>query len=95
MIELALVVKGLAGFLSERWGETVRVENTQMASAGARRLNLLFDATRGSETLFLVATIVPNPAMQVMDVEVEASTQVLSESSGASEAHLREVCSEA
>ncbi len=55
--------KGLAAFLSREWDSHVSVENVQLASAGARRQNTLFDAVRGDSTLPLVATIIANPAI--------------------------------
>ena len=88
------VTKGLASFLSERWGAQVDIQNAQMASAGARRLNLLFDAVRAGETTPLVATIIPNPAMQVQDIAVEARTLALAEKVGARVPHVYEVCNE-
>jgi len=80
--------KGLAAFLGELWGEPVEIENLQMASAGARRQNLLFEARRRDERSALVATITPNPAMQVMDVEVEADTIRLAETAGTPAPHV-------
>ncbi len=88
--------KGLAEFLSRLWDEPVSIENLQPASGGARRQNLFFDAQRpnglsgtgSSESLPLVATITPNQAIQVMDVEVEADTLRLAESAGTPVAHV-------
>jgi aminoglycoside phosphotransferase (APT) family kinase protein len=85
------VRKGLEEFLSQLWDEPVSIENLQPASAGARRQNLFFDAKRGTESgesLSLVATITPNQAMQVMDVEVEADTLRLAEAAGTPVAHV-------
>ncbi len=89
------LTKGLAAFLSKHWDEEVRIENAQMASAGARRLNLLFDAVRSAgDPVGLVATIVPNPAMQAMDVEVEAAVIQLAEAAGARAPHVHGVCND-
>ena len=66
--------QGLARALSACWGEAPEIEIRDQASAGARRHNVLFDALRGGVRIPLVATIVPNPAMQVMDIEVEAES---------------------
>jgi len=84
------IEKGLAEFLSQHFDEPVAVENLQPASAGARRQNLFFDALRsgGEDRVPLVATITPNPAMQVMDVEVEADTLRLAEAAGMPVAHV-------
>ncbi len=65
--------QGLEKFLSERWGTSVRVEPKGVASAGARRRNVLFDARRGDEVVPLVATIIPVSGMQIMPIEVEAA----------------------
>jgi aminoglycoside phosphotransferase (APT) family kinase protein len=86
--------KGLAEFLSAEWGVEVGVDSLRIASAGARRLNVLFEARRGEDQLDLVATIIPNPAMQVMDIEVEASNLKLAESAGRPVPHVHAVCSD-
>ncbi len=65
---------GLARALGERWQTPVDVKLVGVASAGARRRNVLFDASRAGETLPLVATIIPSRAMQVMDIAVEAAS---------------------
>jgi aminoglycoside phosphotransferase (APT) family kinase protein len=67
-------VQGLEKFLSERWSASVKVENLSLASAGARRRNVLFDARRGDEVVPLVATIIPVSGMQIMPIEVEAAS---------------------
>jgi aminoglycoside phosphotransferase (APT) family kinase protein len=83
---------GLAQFLSREWGTEVEVSDPRPASAGARRLNLLFDARRGEETRALGATIRPNPAIQVMDSAVEASNLQLAEAAGMPVPHVHAVC---
>ncbi len=84
--------KGLAEFLSREWSSPVEVENLRIASAGARRRNVLFEARRGKETLALVATIIPTRAMQVMETAVEASVLRLAEESGMPVPHVHAVC---
>ncbi len=75
---------GLARFLAVHWDEDVDVSELGVASAGARRRNVLFEATRaGGESLRLVATIIPNAAIQVMPMEVEASTLRAARAAGA------------
>ena len=74
--------KGLAAFLSQTWGKPVAIENLELASAGARRRNVLFDAVAGGERTGLVATIVPFAAMQLVPIEVEASNLQLAEAAG-------------
>ncbi len=51
--------EGLARFLTEVLGEVTTVSDLRMATAGARRRNVLFTATIGSERRGLVATIIP------------------------------------
>ncbi|MAE95367.1 MAG: phosphotransferase [Deltaproteobacteria bacterium] len=85
------LAQGLARALSTTWGETAEIEIRDQASAGARRHNVLFDALRGGERIPLVATIIPNPAIQVMDVEVEAASLRLAESQGMPVPHVHGV----
>jgi aminoglycoside phosphotransferase (APT) family kinase protein len=75
-------VQGLSKFLSERWGSAVTIENVALASAGARRRNLLFDALRGPERVPLCATIVPVAAMQIQPIEMEAASIALAHRHG-------------
>ncbi len=82
---------GLGRALGEVWGEAPAIENLQIASAGARRRNVLFDAVRGAERVPLVATIIPNPAMQVMDVEVEVAGLRLAQEQGMPVPHVHGV----
>lgn len=67
------VTEGLARFLSETWGTAVGVEGVRVASAGARRRNLLFEATRGKQREALAATIMPTPEIAHTTMEVEAA----------------------
>ena len=43
------LAKGLANFLSQQWEEEVRVDGLSLATAGARRLNILFKKNLISE----------------------------------------------
>ena len=86
---------GLAAFLAKEWGTAVEIENLSVASAGARRLNLLFDAVRGGERVPLVATIIPNAALQIMPIEVEASHLRFAEAAGMPAPHVHAVCDDA
>ena len=94
MSVVAETSKGLAAFLSKEWGADVKVTDLRLASAGARRRNVLFDAQRGAEPLPLVATIVPNPALQLMGIEVEASNLRLAEAAGMPVPHVHAVCAD-
>ncbi|MEN8159635.1 MAG: phosphotransferase family protein [Myxococcota bacterium] len=84
--------KGLATFLAETWGTKVEVENVSLASAGARRRNVLFDALRDGERVPLVATIIPSAAVQIMPIELEASHLRFAEAAGMPAPHVHAVC---
>ncbi len=73
---------GLAGFLSEMWGEPVSVSDLRLASAGARRRNVLFTAARASSRHELVATIIPTAGLQLVPVSVEVGNLRLAASLG-------------
>jgi aminoglycoside phosphotransferase (APT) family kinase protein len=92
MSVLDQTAKGLAAFLSQKWGKSVAIENLELASAGARRRNVLFDAVAGSERTGLVATIVPFAAMQLVPIEVEASNLRLAEAAGMPVPHMHAAC---
>ncbi|MFI5320288.1 MAG: phosphotransferase family protein [Myxococcota bacterium] len=94
MSVLDQTAKGLAAFLSQQWGKPVAIENMELASAGARRRNVLFDAVAGSERTGLVATIVPFAAMQLVPIEVEASNLQLAEAAGMPVPHVHAVSSD-
>ncbi len=86
---------GLAAFLAKVWGNRVEVENLSIASAGARRRNVLFDALRNGERIPLVATIIPNAAVQIMPIEVEAAHLRFAEAAGMPAPHVHAVCEDA
>ena len=65
--------EGLAAFLSETWDTQVRVEDLRVASAGARRRNLLFTAYRDGERVPLCATVSPSAEMQHSSVELQSA----------------------
>jgi aminoglycoside phosphotransferase (APT) family kinase protein len=92
MSVLDQTAKGLAAFLSQKWGKVVSIENMELASAGARRRNVLFDAVSGRERTGLVATIVPFAAMQLVPIEVEASNLQLAEAAGMPVPHVHAAC---
>jgi aminoglycoside phosphotransferase (APT) family kinase protein len=87
--------RGLAAFLAKEWGDTVEVENLTVASAGARRRNVLFDALRAGERVPLVATIIPSAALQLVPIEVEASHLRFAEAAGMPAPHVHAVCDDA
>jgi aminoglycoside phosphotransferase (APT) family kinase protein len=86
---------GLAAFLAKEWGTAVEVEHLALASAGARRHNVLFDAVRSGERVPLVATIIPSAALQLNPVEVEAAHLRLAEAAGMPVPHVEGVCDDA
>jgi len=88
-----LVRAGLQRFLSDRWGE-VEVGEVRPASAGARRLNVLFDAVRDGETLELAATVMPTSAIQIVSIDIEASSLRLAEEAGVPVPHVHAVCTD-
>ena len=83
---------GLAAFLAKEWGASVEVALRSLASAGARRRNVLFDALREGERIPLVATIIPSAAVQIMPIEVEASNLRFAEAAGMPVPHVHAVC---
>ncbi len=73
---------GLARFLSERWQRSITVPWISQSSAGARRLNLLFDADDGARRHELVATVIPNAAIQILSIPTEAEVLRLARAAG-------------
>jgi aminoglycoside phosphotransferase (APT) family kinase protein len=80
--------EGLARYLGELWDTDVTVTLDEVASTGARRRNVLFSAAAGDTAHELVATIVPNPALQIQDFMLEPDMVRLAESHGAIVAHV-------
>ncbi len=69
---LAETGDGLARFLTEVRGEAIAVDELGLASAGARRRNVLFTARSASGRQRLVATIIPTEDVQIQPISVEA-----------------------
>ncbi|WP_078314855.1 phosphotransferase family protein [Mycobacterium sp. D16Q16] len=84
---------GLTRYLHDEFGKKFEVSGVVGVSAGARRRNVLLDATSGGETLELVATIVPAVVQQV-PVSSEAGVRELARSHGVPVPRVRGVCSE-
>ena len=80
--------EGLGRYLSELWDRDVTVTLDEVASTGARRRNVLFSADDGSTVHPLVATIVPNPALQIQDFMLEPDMVRVAERHGAIVAHV-------
>ena len=83
---------GLAAFLSAEWDTAVAVDHVSTSSAGARRGNVLFDASDGRRTLGLVATILPTSAIQINPIDAEAATRTLAEQAGVPVPHIYAIC---
>ena len=84
----------LAAWLTEQEGRDVRVHGLSFASAGARRLNALFDATSDGGTQRLALTMIPSAAIQLLDVAGEAAVRTLAENAGVPVPHIHHVCSD-
>ena len=80
--------EGLGRYLGELWDKDVEVTLDEVASTGARRRNVLFSADDGSTTHKLVATIVPNAALQIQDFMLEPDMVRVAERHGAIVAHV-------
>ena len=85
---------GLAGFLAKEWGAAVEVESVSIASAGARRRNVLFDALRGGARIPLAATIIPTKVLEIVPIEVEAAHLRFAEAAGMPVPHVHGVCND-
>ncbi len=85
---------GLARFLTEHFGETFTVANVNVSSAGARRGNVLFDATSNHSTLHLVATILPTAEIQINPITAEAGVRMVAEEQGVPVPHIHAVCTD-
>ena len=83
--------EGLGRFLSRERGKPVEAAELSIASAGARRRNVLFDAVQEGERTPLVATIIPNAAIQALPIEVEAGALRMAEAAGAPAPHVHGV----
>lgn len=78
----------LERYLTELWETPVKVTDAHAASAGARRLNLLFTARRADRVDRLVATIVSTAALQIAGIDVEAGGLRLAEAAGVPVPHV-------
>jgi aminoglycoside phosphotransferase (APT) family kinase protein len=83
-----LTTTGLARYFTELWSRPVGVTLDGIASAGARRRNVLFTADDGERQHRLVATIVPTAAMQIQDFMIEPTVIQVAEAHGVPVPHL-------
>ena len=83
------LAEGLARFLAELWDAPTQVELVGESSAGARRRQVLFDATlAGGERRPLVATIAHQPELENRSLAGEAESVLLGESAGVPVPHI-------
>jgi aminoglycoside phosphotransferase (APT) family kinase protein len=82
------LASGLATYLGEAWGGDVEVTNLSTTTAGARRHNVVFDATLDGERRRLVATIVPEGETLLNSIEAEAGVRAVAEKAGVAVPHV-------
>jgi aminoglycoside phosphotransferase (APT) family kinase protein len=82
------VAAGLATYLGEAWGQDVQIGNLSQSTAGARRHNVLFEATAGGVTHHLVATIVPFGETIINPIDAEAAVRDVAEKGGVAVPHV-------
>ncbi len=79
---------GLKRFLSHTWRRDVDIAWLSVSSAGARRLNVLFDADDGETRHELVVTAIPNANIELTPIVLEAQTIRTAEAAGVPVAHV-------
>lgn len=72
----------------------IELAEVRLASAGARRHNVLFTATSGGRRVELVATIIPTTDLQIIDIEIEAANLRFAEGAGVPVPHVHAVCTD-
>ena len=75
-------------FCRERWNRKVDIPWLSVTSAGARRLNVLFDADDGETRHKLVVTAIPNANIELTPIVLEAQTIRTAEAAGVPVAHV-------
>lgn len=79
---------GLTRYLSAQWHRSVEIPWLAVTSAGARRLNVLFDADDGNTRHELVVTAIPNANIELTPIVLEAQTIQTAEAAGVPVAHV-------
>ncbi|HEX9258237.1 MAG TPA: phosphotransferase family protein [Acidimicrobiales bacterium] len=79
---------GLAAWLTELWGTPTQVEIVGQSTAGARRRNVLFDATAEGTTHHLVATILPTQDIAILSMVDEAGVRSVARDHGVPVPHV-------
>ncbi len=84
----------LAAWLSEQERTEVEVRGLALSSAGARRVNALFEAVVGGTSQGLALTMIPTAAVQLLDVADEAAIRLTAEAGGVPVPHVHHVCTD-
>lgn len=90
----------LAAWLTEQAGHPVEVQSLELSSAGARRLNALFQTVSVSPddgkpvVTKLALTMIPWAAVQILDVAGEAAVRNLAEAAGVPAPRVHHVCTD-
>jgi aminoglycoside phosphotransferase (APT) family kinase protein len=85
----------LADWLSTQRGQHYEVRGLELASAGARRVNALFDAVPAQGPVERRAlTMIPSAAIQLIDVSTEAEVRLAAEAAGLPVPHVHHVCTD-
>ena len=79
---------------ARRGAQEVEIGNLSTTTAGARRHNVLFEATAGGVTHHLVATIVPFGETIINPIDAEAAVRDLAEKAGVAVPHVHLVRSD-
>jgi aminoglycoside phosphotransferase (APT) family kinase protein len=90
----APLAEALAAWLTEQEDRPVEVHGMATASAGARRLNVLFEARSPGLTRRLALTMIPTAAIQLLDVSGEAGVRRVAERAGVPVPHVHHVCTD-
>jgi aminoglycoside phosphotransferase (APT) family kinase protein len=85
----------LADWLSTQRVQHYEVRGLELASAGARRVNALFDAVPAQGPVERRAlTMIPSAAIQLIDVTTEAEVRCAAEAAGLPVPHVHHVCTD-
>ena len=82
----------LSSWLSDHEHRQVEVRDLTLASAGARRVNALFQAVTADRSEALALTMIPSAAIQILDVRSEADVRILAEQAGVPVPRVHHVC---
>jgi aminoglycoside phosphotransferase (APT) family kinase protein len=91
------LAEGLGHFLSDAFERPVKVSNLTGSSAGARRLNVLFDADGAGDDgvpLRLAATILPTSEIELNPISAEADVRALAQRHGVPTPRIYATCTD-